>query len=272
MEKSPVSLAIVSGKGGVGKSNLSLNLGIALNDLRQNVLLVDCDFGLANMDILLGIAPKACLQDLFLQGSNLSDIIVPVAHTLGLEKLDLLPSASGMSTITELDMDSRTILCERINAQTDAYNMVLLDICAGISSTVLGLASRADMRLVIITPEPTSLTDGYALMKVMENTTGIKDFHIIINQAESELMAMETYSHLTAVCDKFLGFKPAYLGNIAYDPAVSTAVVHQQPFMRTAPKCVASQNCRELATTLLHRCIALNKPPKTPALLENEPT
>ena len=271
MQKAPVSLAVLSGKGGVGKSNMSLNLGIALNDLRQNVLLIDCDFGLANIDILLGIAPSACLQDLFLRGSYLSDIVFPLNHAMGPQKLDLIPSASGMSTITDLDMESRTILSERINAVADDYNMILLDICAGISPTVLGLGSRADCRLVIITPEPTSLTDGYAMMKVMDNTTGIRDFHVIINQAESEMMAMETYKHLSAVCDKFLGFKPSYLGYVSYDPTVSSSVIQQQPFLRAAPKCTAAQNCRDVATTLLQHCLAMNKASAAPALKEHEP-
>jgi ATPases involved in chromosome partitioning len=270
MEKAPISLAVLSGKGGVGKSNISLNLGIALNDLHQNILLVDCDFGLANIDILLGIAPTACLQDLFLRGSYLSDIIFPIPHAFDHQKLDLIPSASGMSTITDLDMDSRAILSEKINAAANNYDVILLDICAGISPTVLGLGSRADMRLVIITPEPTSLTDGYALMKVMESTSGIRDFHIVINQAESELMAMETYTHLSAVCEKFLGFKPAYLGSISYDPQVSASVIQQKPFLRAAAKSVAAQNCRAMAASLLQHCLGMNKAPDAPALSEME--
>ena len=246
MSNTTFSIAVLSGKGGVGKSNISVNLGHALHMVSRNVVLFDCDMGLANIDILLGISPEKFLQHSFLDDTPLEEIVFPIVENAK-TKYDLIPANSGLGNFAELDADTRDLLCKRINACSAPYDILMMDISAGISPTAIDLSSRTDMRLVVVTPEPTSITDSYALMKVMANDLDIKNFHIVINQAESDEEAQETFSRLTRVCDHFLGFKPIFLGTIASDPAVPLSVTQQKPYILNVPDSEAAQNCRTLA-------------------------
>lgn len=265
MSNTPYSIAILSGKGGVGKSNLSVNLGYALNMQANNVVLFDCDMGLANIDILLGISPDMFLQHLFLKDTPLRDIVFPIAADRD-KKYDLIPANSGLGNFAELDADTRDLVCDHINPFATDYDTVLMDIAAGISRTALDFSSRADMRLVVVTPEPTSVTDSYALMKVMHNDMGISSFHIVINQSDSEQEALATYNRLAMVCEHFLGFKPAYLGCIANDPAVHRSVTKQKPFILNEPDSAAARGCHVIAQNILAFINNNIKPAGTPAL------
>lgn len=259
MNKATFSIAILSGKGGVGKSNISVNLGYALNMLARDVVLFDCDMGLANIDILLGISPESFLQHIFLSDTPLEDIVYPIAEN-SKHRYDLIPANSGLGNFAELDADTRDMLCERINPFAASYDVLLMDISAGISPTAINLSSRTDMRLVVVTPEPTSITDSYALMKVMSKDLGVRDFHIVVNQAETNDEATATFARLSMVCDHFLGFKPVFLGTILSDSAVTMAVSRQKPFILHMPNSAAAQNCRALAQQIYNHIRKAEKP------------
>ncbi len=247
--KTTISFSVLSGKGGVGKSNLALNLCYSLHQLGHTVLLMDSDMGLANIDVLLGISPESDIQDIFIENRNPTEILVPIGPA-GTEGFDLLPANSGMAGFAELESEARDILREKINPLAGRYDFFALDVGAGISPTALSFGAMTALRLVVITPEPTALTDSYALMKVLLATYGITDFQILVNQVETHTEAKQTYNRLAAVCDRFLGFTPAYLGAVRMDRAVIDAVRKQKPFVQNTPKSPAAQDCIKIAEKL----------------------
>ncbi|MDL2207658.1 MinD/ParA family protein [Desulfovibrio sp. OttesenSCG-928-M16] len=247
-----VSISVLSGKGGVGKSNLALNICYCLHGMGHSVLLMDCDMGLANMDVLLGIAPQMHVQDLLISNADPSSLLVAVGPE-GSSGFDLIPANSGMAEFTELDSGARSMLREKLNPLASCYNFLCLDIGAGISPTALGFAAMTALRLVVVTPEPTSLTDSYALMKVLSQRHGVEDFHILVNQVESPAEGKRTYSRLSAVCKRFLGFAPAYLGEVRSDRALLDAVRKQKPLMEINPRSPAAVDCMALANALVRQ-------------------
>jgi flagellar biosynthesis protein FlhG len=244
-----VSFSVLSGKGGVGKSNLALNLCYGLHQMGHTVLLMDSDMGLANLDILLGISPDSDIQDIFLDNRDPADILMPIGPD-GSEGFDLLPANSGVNAFIDLDQEAHDLLRAKLNPLADRYDFLALDIGAGISPSALGFSVMTALRLVVVTPEPTSLTDSYALMKVLSTKHGIKDFSILVNQADSQTEAKRTYTRLSAVCQRFLGFKPDYLGGVRMDKAVPEAVRKQRPFLQVDPKSPAARDCMQLAAAL----------------------
>ena len=247
-----LSLSILSGKGGVGKSNLALNLCQGLFESGQSVLLMDCDMGLANMDVLLGIAPQMHVQDILLSDKDAEEILVPVASTglAGVRGFDLLPANSGMAEFSEIDSGARAILREKLNPLASKYDFLVLDIGAGISPTALEFGAMTMMRVVVVTPEPTSLTDSYALMKVLANRHGLKDFYILVNQVESAAEGKQTYSRLASACNRFLGFTPTHLGDVRFDRALGEAVRKQRPLLQVAPRSPAALDCKAVASAI----------------------
>ena len=164
-----LSVAVVSGKGGVGKTNLALNLGYALHKAGHPVMLMDCDLGLANLDVLLGLAPDKTLQDMLQPGVTSAEVVLPIEPG----GFDFLPSASGVPELIDLDEDLQRLLFSKLTSIIGSYEYLLMDLGAGISRTVLSFAAMAQERLVVITPEPTSLTDGYAMIKVLQDRKSV---------------------------------------------------------------------------------------------------
>ncbi|MFW6323571.1 MAG: MinD/ParA family protein [Desulfovibrionales bacterium] len=240
---STVSISVMSGKGGVGKTNLTLNLGYALYELKRTLMLIDCDLGLANLDVLLGISPEKNLQDLLRPDIDARNVLC------ALEKggLDFLPAASGVPELVEMDEDLRDQLLRRLNHLFRRYNYLLLDLGAGISSTVLSFAAMSRARVIVLTPEPTSLTDSYALMKVLATRKGVRDFFLVINQVSGNDETKKTYSRIRTTCERFLGISPHLLGQIRHDTHVLDSVCRQIPLLRYAPSCPASQDIMSLA-------------------------
>lgn len=241
-----MSIAIMSGKGGVGKTNLALNLARMLSLANHPSLLLDCDLGLANLDVLLGLNTNYTLQDV------VHNDILPEEAIVNIEQgLDLLPAASGRSELVDMDDDMQTLLFHRLTPHLTAYNYLFLDLGAGISSTTLSFASLAHVRVVVITPEPTSITDGYAVMKVMHAQYGIKHFHVLVNQVQNKNEYELASRRICDACDHFLGFRPQVLGGVSQDNAVINAVMNQKPFTLNAPSCPASKNMQTLAQRLI---------------------
>ncbi|MCA1945440.1 MAG: MinD/ParA family protein [Desulfovibrio sp.] len=241
-----LSVAILSGKGGVGKTNIALNLSYCLFKAGHPLLLMDCDIGLANLDVLLGIAPEKTIQDLVDEDTPLQEIITPLARG----GFDLLPAASGVPELLELDDDAREHLFERLRPLFSRYNFAFMDLGAGISPTVLSFATMSHVRVVVVTPEPTSLTDSYALIKVLATQHGLREFHVVVNMAESHAEEREAFHRLNATCERFLGFSVTFLGGISLDKQVADAVRKQSPLMKLAPKSNAARDMMAVAVKL----------------------
>jgi flagellar biosynthesis protein FlhG len=249
MNEATLSVAIVSGKGGVGKSNLALNLGYALSRAGIPLLLMDCDLGLANLDVLLGITPEGNLQDVILRDAPVRDIILPLGAN-GRGEFDILPAASGVPELAEMDANMRKLLLRRLEPELQQYGMVLLDLGAGINGTVQAFAAMAAVRLVVMTTEPTSLTDSYALMKVLHANLGIKDFLVVVNEVNGKKEETEPFQRLCTACERFLGFTPVLLGTVRTDPKMSESVRRQTPLLEAFPQSPASRDIQALARKL----------------------
>lgn len=240
-----LSVAVLSGKGGVGKTNISLNFSCALYQAGFKTLLMDCDLGLANLDVLLGITPEGNLQSALLGESSIEDVLCKVEPS----GFDVLPAASGVPELTEMTSDMRALLLSRLDPILMRYDYVFMDLGAGISETVQSFAAMAAARLVVITPEPTSLTDSYALIKVLNSRFGMRDFMVLVNQA-TEKEAKSSFDKLSGACKHFLHFEPVLLGHVRYDAKLPEAVCRQQPLMRFAPGCPAAQDLQHLAARM----------------------
>ena len=246
MANKTLSVVLLSGKGGVGKTNISLNLACALFQMGFKNLLMDCDLGLANLDVLLGITPEGNLQNALLGEAQIRDVL----HHVEPNGFDVLPAASGVPELTELQPDMRDVLLARLEPELNRYDYVFMDVGAGISGTVQTFASMAAMRIVVITPEPTSLTDSYALIKVLNARYGLRDFMVIVNQVASASEAKSAFDKLHGACRHFLHLEPVLLGHIRNDKKLPEAVCHQQPLMYYAPGCPAAQDLHNLASRL----------------------
>ena len=243
-----MSIAVMSGKGGVGKTNLALNMARMLSLANHPSLLLDCDLGLANIDVLLGLNTNHTLQDVVHNDIHPKDAIINIENGL-----DFLPAASGLSELVDMDSDMQALLFQRLTPYLDAYNYLFLDLGAGISATTLSFASMAHVRIVVVTPEPTSITDGYAVMKVMNAQYGIKNFHVLVNHVQDKKEYVLASQRVCEACAHFLGFRPQVLGQVSQDNAVINAVMSQKPFTLNAPHCSASKNVQ----TIAHRLIEL---------------
>lgn len=241
-----LSVALLSGKGGVGKTNMSLNIACALHQMGFKILLMDCDLGLANLDVLLGITPEGNLQTALMGEAGIDEVLQQV----GAPGFDVLPAASGVPELTELQPDMRDLLLSRLEPVLHRYDYIFMDIGAGISGTVQTFAAMASVRIIVITPEPTSLTDSYALIKVLNNRYGLRDFMVLVNQAASAAEAKSSFDKLYGACHHFLHIDPVFLGHVRNDGKLTEAVCRQQPLMHFAPGCPAARDIQNMASRL----------------------
>lgn len=244
--KFPLVLSVTSGKGGVGKTNLSVNLATALSGMGKRVVLVDADLGLANVDVLLGLTPQKNLFHLFHEGAGLRDILYPTPYGFS-----ILPASSGMSEMLTLSTGQKLELLEAMGELEDEIDYLIVDTGAGINDNVLYFNLASQERLVMLTPEPTSLTDAYALIKLLKLTHGVQHFKVCVNMAPNQKAAREIFSCLYQACDRFLsGVSLDLAGVIPRDPAVRKAVVSQKPFLETEPDSAISKSVHQLARTI----------------------
>lgn len=243
---STMSVAVLSGKGGVGKTNLTLNLAFALFHEGYKALLIDCDMGLANLDVLLGITPEGNIHDVLLGEAKIETVL----HAVQPNGLDVLPAASGVPEFNDLNADRRDLLVARLSPLLGNYDYVFMDIGAGISDTVQTFAAMAAMRIVVITPEPTSLTDSYALIKVLNKRFGLADFRIVVNEVSNAKEAKTAYDKLAGACKHFLNVDLQLLGHVRMDKKITEAVCRQKPLMEYAPASPAAQDIQGMAAKL----------------------
>jgi flagellar biosynthesis protein FlhG len=223
-------LAVASGKGGVGKTNTSLNLSIALAMEERKVLLMDADLGMANIDILLNLRPRYDLLHVINGEKTLEDIIIEGPMGIG-----VIPASSGVSRMANLDFKAHAGLIaafEQVERHTD---FLVIDTAAGISDSVIRFSSAASEVIVVVCDEPASLADAYALIKVLSQEHGITRFQILANMVTSALHGRKIYAKMAGVADKFLTVSLGFLGSIPHDNALKRAVQNQRSVILEAP-------------------------------------
>lgn len=229
-------LTVTSGKGGVGKSNLVLNAAIVLSRRKKKVLILDADMGLANIDILIGMASRYNLSHVLSGEMELVDVIGE-----GPSGIHVLPASSGVEWMANLTVEQKHVFVEKMDGLNGLYDVVLIDTGAGISSNVTYFNLAAQTRIVIVTPEPTSLTDAYALIKVLHQSYHQKEFEVVVNFVGSEKEALEVYRNLTTVADRFLDVRLGYMGHIERDDHLRRAVLRQSPVVDAFPEATVSR-------------------------------
>lgn len=235
-------IAVSGGKGGVGKSNISVNLSIALAELRRRVVLLDADLGLANVDVLLGLKAKHTLSDVLDGGMSLRDVLVT-----GPAGLKIVPAASGVQRMTMLGPREHAGLINAFSELSDQVDILVVDTAAGISDTVISFVRAANEVLVVVCDEPSSITDAYALIKVLNRDHGLQRFRVVANMTRTPREGQSMYNKLNSVCERFLDVTLQYVGAIPFDENVRKAVQKQKSLLEFAPHAKASQAIRDLA-------------------------
>lgn len=234
-------ITIASGKGGVGKSNTSVNLALALGKQGFKVLLIDVDLGLANADLLLGLYTRKTLFDFFEYEVPLSDIITEVN-----KDVHLISGGSALADASIMESVNREHLKKELN-KLEGYNFIIFDTGAGINKDVTYFSLLADRIIIITTPEPTSITDAYALLKSLYKTKKNIMINIVVNKAIHPKEGQATADKLIKVSENFLNISPTYLGSIAEDLSVQKAVKKQKPYIVEFENCTASKDIIILA-------------------------
>ncbi|WP_031483931.1 MinD/ParA family protein [Maridesulfovibrio frigidus] len=238
----PMVFSVTSGKGGVGKTNISVNLACNLSRMGKKVILLDADLGLANVDVILGIAPKYNLFHLFHDGVGIKEVLHRTEFGF-----DILPASSGISDMVSLSTGQKLDLLDAMDHLEDEIDYLIVDTGAGINENVLYFNLAVQERLLVLTPEPTSLTDAYALIKVMKLNHGVDRFKVLVNMAPDMATAKEVFKKLYMACDHFLsGVSLELTGVIPRDPKMRDAVIQQTPLCKLAP---SSPACMKIAET-----------------------
>jgi flagellar biosynthesis protein FlhG len=236
---------VASGKGGVGKTSLTVNLGLALADLGKRILVVDGDLGPGKIDLLIGAESGADLSQ-FLSGQcRLEDVMI-----VGPGGVSFLPAGCGHADLAALDPAGRTRLVEALVRMTGIFDLVLLDLATGIGPNSIELARRADEILLVTTPDPTACADAYAVTKLLVQS-GCETPRIVVNRARSWSEAENTFVHLSRTARTHLGSAPSFWGYIPEDPAARDAVIRREPFLVSAPSAPCTLRVRELAWRIL---------------------
>lgn len=235
-------VAVTSGKGGVGKTNVVANLAVALAQSGKRVMVLDADLGLGNLDVLLGLVPKQTIEHVLAGQTRLSEIAMT-----GPQGVLILPASSGIPDLTALTPQQQLLLRDELDQITEALDVLLIDTAAGISSNVLFFAVAAQEILVVASPEPTSLTDAYALMKVLSRRHSEKRFRFLVNMARNHREGRDVFRRIGIVADRYLNVSIDYVGIIPADDYVPMAVCRQRAVTDLFPQAPASRAFHRLA-------------------------
>ncbi len=244
-------IAITSGKGGVGKTNITLNMALALaKENHKKVLVLDADFGTANIDIVMGIIPKYNISHMLYEDKTLEEVILNGPHGI-----KILPGVSGLASLTALTEVQK----EKFFAQLEDYNKkyhldyILIDTGAGLGTNVINFLLAADEIIVIVTPEPTSLSDAYAIIKVVNQYDPDMKVNIITNMVNGQIEADKVFNTINSVSEKFLDKTINYLGFIKYDKCMPSAVKQQKPLMLSYPNSETSLEILKLSNVIMNK-------------------
>ncbi len=235
-------ITVASGKGGVGKSNLSVNLAIAYARSGKRVMVMDADLGLANVNIMLNIIPRYNLYHVIRKQKTMKDIILDTEYGI-----QILAGASGFSKIANLNEEERQSFISELYALSNV-DIIIIDTSAGVSSNVLSFVAAADDAIIITTPEPTAITDAYGIIKII--ATEVENLNIglklVVNRVKNVTEGRKVAERIVNISSQFLNLKVEYLGCIYEDPIVSSSVLKQKPFMVMDPKSKASISIQHL--------------------------
>lgn len=246
----PRIISIASGKGGVGKTWFASTLAAAMGARGHQTLLVDGDLGLANIDVQLGIAPESDLVDVISGESSLETSVCPMIGGVKKGGFDVVSGRSGSGALSALTTDEITNLCSGIISISLKYDTTIVDIAAGLERPTLRLASLADDTLVVVTDEPTSLTDAYAFIKMVRLAKPLAEPRIVVNMANSQSAGMRTYEAISKSCLTFLNYAPPLAGIIHRDKCVPDSIRKQKPIAQAFPQSPAWGQVKQLANAI----------------------
>ena len=245
--KGPLKIyGVTSGKGGVGKTNITANLATSIARAGRRVLVIDADLGLANTEIILGVKPRYHLGDLLEKGLAIEEVLVE-----GPAGVMLLPAGSGVHELNRLTDQQKLRFVEALEPIEDMFDVVLIDSGAGIGDNVQFFVGAAQEAILVVSPEPTSLVDAYAAVKVLSQRAGVRTFNVIVNPIVDELAARGIFQKLTAVTSKFLEAKVRHMGYVPRDENLMRAIMAQRPVCEMFPSSPSARAIVAIAARLM---------------------
>ena len=235
-------VAVTGGKGGVGKTNVCVNLGLALTHMDRRVTLLDADLGLANVDVLLGLKPRHTLKDVLDANCTMREVVIS-----GPENLKVVPAASGLQEMVKLGPQEHAGLISAFSDIAHNMDVLLIDTAAGISDEVVNFLCAAQEVLVVVCNEPTSITDAYALIKILSQDYGLNKVRVVANMVRSEEDGETVFAKLQNVTDRFLDIALLYAGAIPFDDQLRRAVQKQKAVLELYPASKSAKAFRSLA-------------------------
>lgn len=242
------SVAILSGKGGVGKSNFAVNLSLALAERDERIILMDADLGMANVDLLCGLSPKFNLAHVIREGKELKEILLPLG-----DNIMILPGGPGVRDLADLEEEALSILIDDLSALEVQGDMLVIDTGAGIHKNIISFGAAADEAILLTTPEPTSIRDAYGVLKALAFATANKvEVLLVVNMVATEEEGHEVADRIRTAASQFLGISPKYYGFILRDDAVAASVRRRTPLLSAFPDAPASNCIRAIAARMLN--------------------
>jgi flagellar biosynthesis protein FlhG len=235
-------IAVTSGKGGVGKTNIAVSLAYYLSTMKQRALILDADTGLANVDLILGLTPRYNLYHVLKGERSIAETVIQ-----GPGGIMILPASSGILEMADLSRGQKLTLLDELRGLNEGLDFLFIDTAAGIAGNVMFFNAAAKEIIVVVSSEPTSLTDAYALIKVLYQRHGKKRFRLLVNMVKSPAEAKEVYKRLSQATDHFLNLTIEYLGHVLFDEKLSDAVKQQKAMVALYPQSPASKCLKTIA-------------------------
>jgi flagellar biosynthesis protein FlhG len=238
-------IAVTGGKGGVGKTNIAVNMAVSMSMEGLDVMLFDADLGLANVDIILGMQIKHTLADVISGNKGVADVVVD-----GPEGLRVIPAASGVAQMVEMQRTDQETLIRQLSDQLMPPDVLIVDTGAGIDQTVQTFVAACQTAVLVVCDEPASLTDAYALMKVMRAKKDVRRFEILANQVDTPIQGKQLFERIASVCDRYLDVELGYLGGVPSDMYLRRAVQERKALVSAYPRSPAANAIRDVSRRL----------------------